>query len=213
MSVNITRDLRGEFDGVRDQGTRPTCLAFAVSDAHATLLPAFRFLSVDYLYYHAVRRMPDQAPHKGITSDTAVEALVNDGQPLETDWPYQLKPPLTLSALAPPAGCHVFRGALSFVERSFDEIRKVLDNGIPVVLCFRISESFYLPNIEGIIEVKNPDPETGRHAVIAVGHGTTDKESCVLVRNSWGATWGIGGHAFLERSYLEKRLILTSAIK
>src|SRR5665213_1303207 len=183
MSINITRDLRGAFEGVRDQATRPTCLAFAVSDAHAALFTPFRCLSVDYLYYHALLRMTDQSPQKGISPISASEALLNDGQPCESDWPYQLKLPLTLSDMTPPVCSQVFRRKLPFGVRSFDEIRLIIDSGSPVVLCFRISESFYFPNSDGLIETKNPDSETGSHAMIAVGHGTTSKENCILLRN------------------------------
>jgi len=212
MSVSIVRDLRAAFGEVRDQGPRPTCLAFAVSDAHAALFRPFRPFSVEYLYYHAVRRMPGQDARKGITADAAAEALFSDGQPFENQWPYQNTPAAASALRIPPDNFTVFRRTFPRERKSFGQICLQLDSGNPVVLGVRISESFYFPNPDGIVERKNPDPDTGRHAIIAVGYGNTAKEACILVRNSWGPTWGVAGHAFLERSYLEERLILTSVI-
>jgi Papain family cysteine protease len=212
MSVTIIRDLRGTFGGVRDQGPRPTCLAFAISDAHAELSQPFRPLSVEYLYYHAVQRTLGRDPEKGVSAKAAARALLHDGQPVESEWPYQIAPPANLSLWIPPASCHVLRRALSLDRQSFDQVCQLLNAGHPVVLGLRMSESFYTPNREGIVEQITHDPDTGRHAVVAVGHGRTAKESCILVRNSWGPIWGVEGHAFVEKGYLEKRLILTSVV-
>src|SRR5439155_9910534 len=125
---------------------------------------------------------------------------------------YQTVLPTDLSLWIAPTNCRVFRRALPLDFKSFDEICHSLDSRRPVILALRISESFYTPDADGIVEQKNPDPETGHHALVAVGHGKTSKRQFVLVRNSWGPTWGVEGYAFVEKGYLEKRLILTSAI-
>ena len=62
MNINIISDLRHLFGDVRDQGDRPTCLAFATSDAHAGVRPGWVPLSCEYVFYHAVKfddRDPD----------------------------------------------------------------------------------------------------------------------------------------------------------
>jgi C1A family cysteine protease len=43
----------------------------------------------------------------------------------------------------------------------------------------------------------------GGHAVLAVGYD--DAEGRFLVRNSWGADWGQGGHFTLPYAYLTER--------
>ena len=97
MSVSIIRDLRGLFGEVRDQGLRPTCLSFAISDMHAALLQPFQFFSVEYLYYHAVQRMSGCDPRVGINANAAVKALLKDGQPVENQWIYHPILPSDLS--------------------------------------------------------------------------------------------------------------------
>ena len=53
-SITVRKDLRGRFGPARDQGLRPTCLAFATSDAHAAVRDTtWCRLSCEYLYYHA----------------------------------------------------------------------------------------------------------------------------------------------------------------
>ena len=149
---------------------------------------------------------------KGITARAASDALLKEGQPYESQWPYQNTTAGALALGSPPDTIQVFRRELPLGSTSFDQVCGLLDAGRPVLLGVRISESFYSPNTEGVVGEKSPDPDTGNHAMIAVGHGTTAKGSCVLVRNSWGSTWGLNGHAFVEKGYLENRLILTSVI-
>lgn len=87
-AITVGRDLRGRFGPARDQGGRETCLAFAMSDAHAAARGApWLPLSCEYLFYHAKQR--DKAPpHVGTTIPAIRAALEHDGQPIETAWPY-----------------------------------------------------------------------------------------------------------------------------
>lgn len=212
MSVIIIRDLRAVCGAVRDQGVRPTCLAFAASDAHAALFQPFRPFSAEFVYYHAVQRMSGRDPAQGINGNAIAEALLQNGQPFESEWPYRLTLPTDLTLLIPPSDCDVFRRTMPLDGKSYDQVCELLDAGHPVVLGLRISESFYAPDTNGIIRQNMVDPETGSHAVIAVGHGRTPKQSCMLIRNSWGLAWGLEGHAFVEKSYLHNRILLTSTM-
>ena len=82
MPVQILCDLRSLFGDARDQDQRPTCLAFAASDAHAALRSPWRPLSVEFAFYHAQRRA-GRTPHVGATLPAMLEALREDGQPIE----------------------------------------------------------------------------------------------------------------------------------
>ena len=57
-------DLRGSFGPARDQNPRPTCMAFAASDAHAGARSGWTPLSAEWAYYHAVKR-ESGLPHQG----------------------------------------------------------------------------------------------------------------------------------------------------
>ena len=86
---------------------------------------------------------------------------------------------------------------------------RLLDDGRPVLTTMMLSDSFYLPANDGVVDVvpgEGPDP-TRRHAVVAVGQGIRNGKRLILVRNSWGAGWGIGGHGWLTESFLQPRLM------
>lgn len=83
-----------------------------------------------------------------------------------------------------------------------------LDEGRPVILMMTLSRSFYGPDPDGVVRPvrdERPDPAL-RHAVLAIGHGAVDDEPAVLIRNSWGGTWGHDGHAWLTAGFVSPRL-------
>jgi hypothetical protein len=213
MKLSLVNDLTPAFGSIRDQGPRPTCLAFAVSDAHAALFKPFQAFSVDYLFYHAVQRMPDRNPGKAVSTSVASAALLAEGQPIESDWPYQQRLPTDLTKWIPPAGLLPFRKGISFVVTSFQQICDAIKAGIPMVLILRISLAFYKPQRSGAIEFINAEPDTGTHAVVAVGLGATQKQRYLWIRNSWGSGWGINGHAFLPEAYVGARCISAAALR
>ena len=209
MPVSVERDLRSHFGATRDQGVRPTCLAFAASDFHAALRGGWTPLSCEFVFYHAQRR-GHRKPTEGADLASMLEALREDGQPVETDWPYLTNLSADLSAWSPPTGIGPrFRrgGARRGVE--FQEVVEILDEGCPALILMTLSDSFYLPRAGGVV-VPPPgetvDP-TRRHAVVAVGHGWAEGNSAILIRNSWGSEWGLDGYAWLPRPYLEPRLL------
>jgi C1A family cysteine protease len=87
-----------------------------------------------------------------------------------------------------------------------------LDKQQPVMMLTMLSRSFFLPTNDGVVDPANderPEPSQ-RHAVIAVGYGRVNGSAAILVRNSWGATWGTAGHAWLTAKFLVSRLFATA---
>ena len=52
------------------------------------------------------------------------------------------------------------------------------------------------------------EPTVALHAVVAVGYGDDANDRFVLVRNSWGDSWALAGHAWLARTYVESQMLL-----
>jgi hypothetical protein len=96
----------------------------------------------------------------------------------------------------------------------FDEIVRRLEEGRPVILLTVLSISFYRPTPEAVVHPANgeiPEPQR-RHAIIGVGHGTVDGNRAVLVRNSWGPSWGDKGYAWITEPFLNSRLFAAAIL-
>ncbi len=207
MAVVTLSDLRDRFGSARDQGARPTCLAFATSDAHAALRQPWCPLSSEFAFYHAQRRA-GRSPSTGAILPAMLTALKKDGQPIESDWPYLFALPNNIEAYRPPGELIVFRRQGEPRPTGVNEIIEHLQTGQPSIVLMTLSDAFYSPGDDGTVRALRdelPDPAR-RHAVVAVGHGTIDGTRAILVRNSWGTEWGVDGHAWLLEDFIGPRL-------
>lgn len=213
QTLDVQVDLRGKFGPVRDQGARPTCLAFAASDSHAGLRDGWEPLSSEFAFYQAQRRA-GRTPAQGAVLPSMLEALRLDGQPVEAGWPYLAAVPADVSAWTPPFGvgaCFGRNGMTGSVD--LVGVRSMLALARPMVLLTMLSQSFFMP-VAGVVDAgpeEAPEPSL-RHAIVAVGYGDVDGENAILVRNSWGAGWGIDGHAWITDRFLVPRLFATASL-
>lgn len=214
-SVTINKNLQSAFGPARDQGQRPTCLAFATSDLHAALRGAWQPLSCEYIFYHAQRRASRPATQGALLS-SMLDALREEGQPLEAEWKYLDDVPADIAQWHPPLGItSLFRRAGEPGHDTIDAIIQELDQDRPVLTLITLSSSFDWAQGSDPIFAKSgevPDP-CRRHAVISVGHGIVGKQRAVLVRNSWGSDWGDSGYAWLAEDFLAPRLFRLAKLK
>jgi C1A family cysteine protease len=209
--IAIHADLRTRLQPVRHQGRRQSCLAFATSTAHEHKAGIAEHLSVEYLFYHSVERTPGKNPADGTTMAAAAGALADEGQPVETAWPYC---PVQVTPWTPPAiTATLHKRRLVPGSLGFDDLTATLDGGHLVVLGAIITDAFYRPDALGRVGDVSPDIERGGHAVLAVGHGAhADGTPMLLVRNSWGRAWGVGGYGWLSRAYITRQLRETATL-
>ncbi len=195
-------DLRSTLPPVRDQGQRGTCLAFAVTSAHEvarTSAPPPEDLSEEALYWGCKRT--DGNWSRGTSFRSAAVAIGRWGQPLEASWPYDATQRDGI-AYRPPTragGTGWIRSGLRRVALGLDDVRAHLDAGVPVALGLTLFDTFYRPDAGG--RINDPPagaPNRGGHAVLAVGHQPAE----ILIRNSWGDTWALGGYAWISDSYV-----------
>lgn len=197
-------DLRDMFGPVRNQGQRPTCMAFAASDTHAALREGWQPLSCEYIFFKAQTRSGRPA-NVGALLPAMLAALHDDGQPDEAGWPYMTDTSPNHESWTPPENIGLlYRRDGSAEKHALDHIIAQLDQGVPVIILIKLSASFYQPGSGGIIDPTADElPDNNiRHAVIAVGHGHFNAQRAVLVRNSWGQTWGDEGYGWLTEKFI-----------
>lgn len=86
-----------------------------------------------------------------------------------------------------------------------DECRIVLSSERPVVVGFKIDDSWFSA-VNGIIPKSDKQPIIGaHHAVCLVGYD--DNKQTFIFRNSWGVSWGDAGNGYLPYSYFQNRFL------
>jgi hypothetical protein len=212
--IIVLKDLRTHFGDARNQGPRPTCLAFAASDAHAALRTGWAPLSCEFAFYQAQRRA-GRPPDRGALLSSMLEALRQDRQPAEAGWPYLAVTPTDAASWVPPEGVSPLYGrAGEKCTPSIDKIIAELNGDRPTILLLMLSRAFYAPSAQAVVRPaagEGPD-QVRRHAVVAVAHGTVDGERAILVRNSWGARWGAAGYGWLTEAFLTPRLFAAAML-
>jgi hypothetical protein len=181
-------------------------LIFAMSDAHAAARGPWEALSCEYLYYYAKKR-DGGPPSEGARLNCARPALKEDGQPIENNWKYSPKTPTDLALWVPPSKVgDIYRRASTILKGGFDDAWNKVESGFPVLIVMTISDAFYNPDDDGVVDSSEPTDQSRRHAVVAVASGIWAGTKCLLTRNSWGETWGLQGHAWLTKPYLKPRI-------
>lgn len=210
---------------IENQGRTNACTAYAVIGAVEYLMRTGSLGKYDvspaFLYRNA-RRLLGWSGDIGAYIRTTVKALRLFGVPPDRLWPMT---PETIDA-DPDAFTYGFAanfrnisyaridgyGGSNDPTQSLDTIKRLLADGLPVVLGFPIFDSALSDPKNPVIPF--PDPTTdelvGGHAVTVVGYDdgkdTNHGQGALLIRNSWGTSWGNQGYGYLPYTYVTEQL-------
>jgi C1A family cysteine protease len=201
-------DLRPQCPPVYDQGQLGSCTANAIGGAiqfdrlkqkMSDFIPSRLFI-----YYN------ERVIEHSVNSDSGaqirdgIKSVAKQGDCPEPEWPYVLGKFKT----RPAAACYT--DALKYkvvsyqrVTQSLGELKGCLAAGWPFAFGFTVYESFESATVakSGHAPLpKSGESVVGGHAVVGVGYDGA--KQWFIVRNSWGAGWGLKGYFTLPYAYV-----------
>lgn len=188
-------DLRPKFGPVELQGAGNACVAHAVTSAiEATL--GVTDLSRLFVYWNARSYANQTGGDFGCQPRNAVRGVREFGAPAETFWPYNWS---QLTVRPSSAAYNAAIGLTSQIASyesvtSLASMKAAMLAGQPVVFGLLVPDTFIsVAKPTGFLPMWNSTTKwIGRHAMVTAGFD--DASGNVLVRNSFGSTWGKGGY-------------------
>ncbi len=227
-------DLRDWCSPVENQKTLGSCTAHAaVGIVEYFQRRAFgKHLEGSHLFvYKATRNLMQVTGDTGAWLRNTMGALRLCGVPEEKYWPYtdakpafDEEPPSFVYAVADNYEalkyfCHDPLGASVTGSAVLASVKKYLVAGVPSMFGFWGFPSFGSCDVKGGIPYPCPGEQAQwGHAIVAVGYDDameiTNTEcnetttGALLIRNSWGTTWGDQGYGWLPYAYVVNKLAL-----
>jgi len=202
-------DLRSEMPPVYDQGNINDCTGNAIAAAmefdelHQGAKQRF-IPSRMFIYYNERAMEGTVAEDAGGQIRDGIKSIITQGAPHEGLWAYEEK----LLKVKPKSEAFAQGRRYKTVKylrmsHNLDELRSCLASGFPFVFGIKVYASFVGQQVAntGVVDMpKKGEKVAGLHAVLAVGYD--DKSQRFIVRNSYGADWGMNGYFTIPFAYL-----------
>ena len=204
-------DFRLMASDVEQQSDLGSCTSQAIVGAFELILKrdypdSFVELSPLFLYYNS--RLIDSTINEdvGAYPRNAIKAAKQYGICTEKLWPYDT----SKFKVRPTDECYL-DGLTRTVDKyhrlsDVNDILEALNAENPVIAGIEVFDSFdQITPGDAVLKMPGPDEEpVGAHAILFVGYDLKNRQ--ILVRNSFGSTWGDGGYFWLPFDYCKDYL-------
>lgn len=203
-------DLRPFCSPIKSQGSLGSCTGAALASALEYLYVKDNKIpddfSILFIYYNERELEGTIEVDNGAYIRDGIKTLINKGVCHEKTWPYIIE-----DFKKKPSESAYIEGEqhqiLSYYRcLTLNDVKNSLAEGFPVVFGFSVYENFESQQCAqtGIVLVPNSTERMlGGHAVCAVGYDNS--KNALLVKNSWGNTWGEQGYFWLPYEYITNR--------
>jgi C1A family cysteine protease len=211
VAIPRSVDLRPHCPAVYDQLSLGSCTANAIAAAIQFDQMRQKFASPFtpsrlFIYYNERTREHTISSDSGASLRDGIKSIASQGACPEDLWPY-LDDAQTF-AKPPPKICYDVASqhrAVSYarVPRVLAQFRGCLASGYPFTYGFSVYDSFMSNAVAatGVVPMPGPNEQLlGGHAVLAVGYD--DVRKMFISRNSWNASWGLGGYFLMPYEYV-----------
>lgn len=201
-------DLRRRCPKVYNQGQLGSCTANAIAGAIEFERRKQRMTdfvpSRLFIYYNERVIEGTVRSDSGAQLRDGIKSVASQGVCPEPEWPYVIAKFTTKPSVRAYNDAQLDR-AISYQSlfQDLNQMKGCLASGYPFVFGFTVYQSFESATVAKTGHAPMPgwgERPVGGHAVMAVGYD--DDAQWFIVRNSWGANWGMKGYFTLPYSYL-----------
>lgn len=206
IKLPVSVDLRNLCPSVYDQGEEGSCTANAGVAARIMLMANKTLqLSRAFLYYEERKIEGTTTRDAGATLRDCCKAILSYGICEESYMPY-----LTTSITTPPSATAISNAKKYLINsytrlNTLTDVKTSLSTNKPVIIGMIVYESMESNAVAKTGMLPMPaltEQELGGHAVLVVGYD--DSKNYLIVRNSWGATWGDKGYFYMPYNYFNQ---------
>ena len=193
---------------VKDQGQEGSCFAFvgagcreflyrryAQNEKGRPLLSADAVFSAQYLFYRVHELEGTLRQDYGAQIRSVCKTLNSVGVCLQKDDAYDPTSAWVTPTSSQDEEARLFRAGAYHRLNTVDDMKRCLASGYAFMAGFAVHESFEKDDwlVSGVMPVPKAKEEVlGGHAVLFFGYD--DERQAFQARNSWGASWCLGGN-------------------
>lgn len=202
-------DLRLKCPKVYDQGSLGSCTANAISGAYEFDMMKEEEKEIFtpsrlFIYYNERKMEGNISEDSGAEIRDGIKSVNKEGVCNEEEWPYDI------SKFTNEPGKELYDEAKHHLAVKYERVKQDLKHmkeclveGYPFVFGFQVYESFESDEVAktGNMPIPKEGEELlGGHAIMAVGYD--DDKEVIIVRNSWGDSWGDRGYFYMPYDFI-----------